>query len=165
MLNLTLKHDPGLIKPNEAPIAKTPMDAAVALNKGTVPVNLIETSLKSDVYKLAVLNILTDGITQPGGREEILRTLVKQHNSMEDGEGTRLIAEYISVLSFAWNETALATKAVLKTKPQVASSLLKQVAVKLQENVKSDEFRIDFIRDTVDCQSMYLNNVMHNLFI
>jgi hypothetical protein len=142
MLDLHLKYDPNVSLGNYVTGDQyDPEIAASYIKGGLMPQNLVKMTEISTHFRDAVIgNIVTTAAT--GEQERTLQLLSAAIAGTPDGmENTvRAYSEYLAPLAFAWGETVLATRAVLRNEPSKAGNFLSTVANALNKKMNSDMF-------------------------
>ena len=143
MLDLQLQYDPNIsISPHIIRDTNDPIIAAKMLQGGMMPGNLMKISEISTNFRDAVLHLL---ITTSDGDEakEVVQLLSAAVSSTPDDDSKMLksFSEYLAPLSFAWGETVLATRAVLRNKPESAGNFIGTVASALSKKMDIHTFQ------------------------
>jgi len=142
MLDLHLKYDPNVSLGNYTTGDQfDPVIAASYIKGGLMPQNLIKTTEISTHFRDAVIsNIVTTAATDE--QQRTLQLLAAAVASTPDGmdNTVRTYSEYLAPLAFAWGETVLATRAVLRNEPSKAGNFLSTVANALNKKMNSDMF-------------------------
>jgi len=142
MLDLHLQYDPNMAIENytTGPL-NSPDRFSNALKNGLLPRNLLQISEISTNFRDAVIN---DLITTSSADEAqiVLQLLSAAVSSTPDEmyKNIKTYSEYLAPLSFAWGETVLATRAILRNKPGVAGNFLGTVADALNKKMNSEMF-------------------------
>jgi hypothetical protein len=151
MLDLQLQYDPNISLRNHMthglPDHKITGDM---LAGGLMPTTLLEISEKSSTFRDAVIHhMLTDGrINQPQQQQAIELFAAAVSTCPDDNEiMLRIYSEYLAALSYAWGETEVAKRAVLRNKPEKAGRFLSTVASALDKQMDHDGFN-SLLRNT-----------------
>lgn len=141
MLDLHLSYNPG-VSISAKRTSNDHYEAARALVSGHVPVELTEITTKTTNYRDAVINVLANELTSESGRETVLTTLSHAVASTPDGapDTLRIYTEFTASLACAWGETVIATRAILRNKPENASNFLKTIASALDKKMDKSMF-------------------------
>jgi hypothetical protein len=93
--------------------------------------------------------MLTDGrINQPQQQQAIELFAAAVSSCPDDNETMlRIYSEYLAALSYAWGETAVAKRAILRNKPEKAGRFLSTVAAALSKQMDHDGFN-SLLRNT-----------------
>jgi len=117
---------------------------------GLMPTTLLEISEKSSTFRDAVIHhMLTDGrINQPQQQQAIELFAAAVSTCPDDNDVMlRIYSEYLAALSYAWGETVVAKRAVLRNKPEKAGRFLATVAQALDKQMDHDGFN-SLLRNT-----------------
>jgi hypothetical protein len=118
-----------------------PVIAASYIKGGLMPQNLVKMTEISTHFRDAVIsNIVTTAATDE--QERTLQILSAAISSTPDGmdNTVKAYSEYLAPLAFAWGETVLATRAVLRNEPSKAGNFLTTVANALNKKMNSEMF-------------------------
>ena len=142
MLDLHLKYDPNMTLANHTTGDQNdPVIAASYIKGGLMPQNLVKMTEISTHFRDAVIsNIVTTAATDE--QERTLQILSAAISSTPDGmdNTVKAYSEYLAPLAFAWGETVLATRAVLRNEPSKAGNFLTTVANALNKKMNSEMF-------------------------
>jgi hypothetical protein len=142
MLDLHLKYDPNMTLANYITGDQNdPVIAASYIKGGLMPQNLVKMTEISTHFRDAVIsNIVTTAATDE--QERTLQILSAAISSTPDGmdNTVKAYSEYLAPLAFAWGETVLATRAVLRNEPSKAGNFLTTVANALNKKMNSEMF-------------------------
>lgn len=143
MLDLHLQYDPNIsIGAYMTRDTTDPVVAAEMLKGGMMPVNLVQISELSTNFRDAVINTLiktSDGNEAKQVVQLFAAAVASTPNGMDNT--IKSYSEYLAPLSFAWGETVLATRAVLRNKPDKAGNFLSTVANALNKKMNSEMFK------------------------
>jgi len=156
MLDLHLKYDPNISIASHMTRGTTePIVAAELLKGGSIPDNLVLISEISTNFRDAVINRL---ITTSNGDEakNVVQLFAAAISSTPDGmdESIKTYSEYLAPLSFAWGETVLATRTVLRNKPDKAGNFLGTVANALNKKMNSEMFKSLIMNSTSSAEQV-----------
>jgi hypothetical protein len=156
MLDLHLKYDPTIsVTPYMTRETTEPVVAAELLKGGHIPENLVLISEISTNFRDAVINRL---ITTSNGDEakNVVQLLSAAISSTPEGMDSTIktYSEYLAPLSFAWGETVLATRAVLRNKPDKAGNFLGTVANALNKKMNSEMFKSLIMNSTASAEQV-----------
>ena len=157
MLDLQLKYNP-VVNPDSlyTPDAtQDVMSTASALASGHIPKNLVSTSMASSNYRDGVINVLLTQLNNESAQQRIIKNLATMMSSTEDVIALNTYAEYVAVLGYAWKESVVATRAIIRVKPELASSFLKKMATTIANKTSVDKFTRDIVNDTASSQRLY----------
>jgi small-conductance mechanosensitive channel len=143
MLDLHLQYDPNMtIDTYVTRPTNDPVDMSIVLKHGLMPQNLVQISEISTNFRDAVINTL---ITNSDANETVivLQLLSAAVSSTPDEavNTVKAYSEYLAPLSFAWGETVLATRSILRNKPEKAGNFLSTVANALNKKMDSEMFK------------------------
>lgn len=126
--------------PTSAPV-ETPLQAAHAIANGYVPDNLLRFSSLSDSFRDATISELLVLSAQDGKFDAVLETLAKAVQAMPEGSvSLRIYSEYLAAVAFAWDNQSLASKAVMRNRPQDASPFLWTIVSAIKKGIPSTMF-------------------------
>jgi hypothetical protein len=132
-----------------------PVIAAELLKGGSIPENLVKISEISTNFRDAVINRL---VTTSDGddAEQVVQLLSAAISSTPDEmvSTIKTYSEYLAPLSFAWGETVLATRAVLRNKPDKAGNFLGTVANALNKKMNSEMFKSLIMNSTASAEQV-----------
>lgn len=156
MLDLHLKYDPNIsVMSHMATGTTEPVVAAELLKGGRIPENLVLISEISTNYRDAIICRL---LTTCDGDEakNVVQLLSAAISSTPDGmdQTIKTYSEYLAPLSFAWGETVLATRTILRNKPGTAGNFLGTVANALAKKMNSDMFRSLIVNSTASAEQV-----------
>ena len=156
MLDLHLKYDPNISVASHMTRGTTePVVAAELLKGGAIPDNLVLISEISTNFRDAVINRL---ITTSNGEEakNVVQLLSAAISSTPDGMDSTIktYSEYLAPLSFAWGETVLATRAILRNNPDKAGNFLGTVANALNKKMNSEMFKSLIMNSTSSAEQV-----------
>jgi hypothetical protein len=162
MLDLHLQYDPNISLRNHMthglPDHKITGDM---LAGGLMPTTLLEISEKSETFRDAVINhMLTDGRINEPQQQQAIELLAAAVSTCPDDNDTmlRIYSEYLAALSYAWGETEVAKRAVLRNKPEKAGRFLSTVAAALDKRMDHDGFHT-LLRSTTSTAPYAWENV------
>lgn len=157
MLDLQLQYDPNVsIGQYMSGEQKEPVMVASHLKAGLIPINLVQITDISTHFRDAVIYAL---ITTADGSDanNVLKILSAAIASTPDelDETIKTYSEYLASLSLVWGETVLATRAVLRNKPEKAKgSFLSVVANALYKKMNSEMFKSLLLNNTANAGSL-----------
>ena len=156
MLDLHLKYDPNISVASHMTRGTTePVVAAELLKGGAIPDNLVLISEISTNFRDAVINRL---ITTSNGEEakNVVQLLSAAISSTPDGMDSTIktYSEYLAPLSFAWGETVLATRVILRNNPDKAGNFLGTVANALNKKMNSEMFKSLIMNSTSSAEQV-----------
>jgi hypothetical protein len=156
MLDLHLKYDPNISVASHMTRQTTePVVAAELLKGGHIPENLVVISEISTNFRDAIICRL---LTTCDGDEakNVVQLLSAAISSTPDGMDSTIktYSEYLAPLSFAWGETVLATRAVLRNSPDKAGNFLGTVANALNKRMDSHTFRSLIVNSTASAEQI-----------
>jgi len=162
MLDLHLQYDPNISLRNHMthglPDHKITGDM---LAGGLMPTTLLEISEKSSTFRDAVIHhMITDGrINQPAQQQAIELFAAAVSTCPDDNDVMlRIYSEYLAALSYAWGETVVAKRAVLRNKPEKAGRFLATVAQALDKQMDHDGFN-SLLRNTTSAAPTMWENI------
>lgn len=156
MLDLHLKYDPNISVASHMATGTTePIVAAELLKGGHIPDNLVLISEISTNYRDAIICRL---ITTCDGDEagNVIQLLSAAISSTPDEMGNTLktYSEYLAPLSFAWGETVLATRTILRNNPGTSGNFLSTIANALSKKMDSQTFRSLIVNSTASAEQV-----------
>ena len=150
MLDLHLKYDPNIsVTTHMTRETFEPVVAAELLKGGNIPENLVKISEISTNFRDAVINhliISSDGNEAKNVVQLFSAAIASTPDEM--GNTIKTYSEYLAPLSFAWGETVLATRAVLRNEPSKAGNFLSTVANALNKKMNSEMFKSLILNST-----------------
>jgi hypothetical protein len=156
MLDLHLKYDPNISVASHMTRGTTePIVAAELLKGGNIPDNLVLISEISTNYRDAVINRLVT--TSDGDDAERVVQLLSAAIASTPDEMVSTIktySEYLAPLSFAWGETVLATRTVLRNNPGNSGSFLTTIAEALNKKMNSEMFKSLIMNSTASAEQV-----------
>ena len=156
MLDLHLKYDPNISVVSHTVTGTTePVVAAELLKGGNIPENLVLISEISTNFRDAVINRLVT--TSDGDDAERVVQLLSAAISSTPDEMVSTIktySEYLAPLSFAWGETVLATRTVLRNKPGNSGNFLSTIADALNKKMDSEMFKSLIMNSTASAEQV-----------
>lgn len=158
MLDLHLQYDPNISLRNHIGTGLPDHDmASNMLKSGLLPDNLVEITTRSVNFRDAVINhtIRTAASTQE--KQTVLELLAAAVASTpSDAEETlRIYSEYTAAFAYAWGETVLATRAVLRNKPNNAGSFLSTIASALNKKMDTAMFHSLVMNSTANAPDQW----------
>ena len=156
MLDLHLKYDPNIsIASHMAGEVNSPAYAAELLKAGNIPENLVQISEISTNFRDAVINkLITTSDTDDAERVVQLLSAAISSTPDEMVNTIKTYSEYLAPLSFAWGETVLATRAVLRNNPDKAGNFLVTVANALNKKMNSEMFKSLIMNSTASAEQV-----------
>lgn len=156
MLDLHLKYDPNISVTSHMVRGTTePVVAAELLKGGNIPDNLVLISEISTNFRDAIICRL---ITTCDGddAERVVQLLSAAISSTPDGMDSTIktYSEYLAPLSFAWGETVLATRTILRNNPGTAGNFLSTIANALEKKMGSETFRSLIVNSTASAEQV-----------
>ena len=156
MLDLHLKYDPNIsVAAHLTRQTTEPVVAAELLKGGHIPENLVLISEISTNFRDAIICRL---LTTCDGDEakNVVQLLSAASSSTPDGmdETIKTYSEYLAPLSFAWGETVLATRAILRNNPGKAGNFLATVANALNKKMDSQTFKSLIVNSTASAEQI-----------
>ena len=152
MLDLPLKYDPNISIDGFLVGAETdPTMAASYMKSGYLPRNLVNMSEISTNFRDAVIHSLI--ATSDGNEAERVVQLLSAAVSATPDDMTNTVkaySEYLAPLSFVWGETVVATRAILRNKPDKAGNFLSTVANALNKRMNSEMFKSLIVSSTTN---------------
>lgn len=156
MLDLHLKYDPNISVASHTTTGTTePVVAAELLKNGNIPENLVLISEISTNFRDAVINRLVT--TSDGDDAERVVQLLSAAIASTPDEMVSTIktySEYLAPLSFAWGETVLATRTVLRNKPGNSGNFLATIADALNKKMDSEMFKSLIMNSTASADQV-----------
>lgn len=156
MLDLHLKYDPNISVASHMTRETTePVVAAELLKGGHIPENLVLLSEISTNFRDAIINRLVT--TSDGDDAERVVQLLSAAISSTPDEMVSTIktySEYLAPLSFAWGETVLATRTVLRNKPGNSGNFLATIADALNKKMNSEMFKSLIMNSTASAEQV-----------
>ena len=156
MLDLHLKYDPNIsVRSHTATGTTEPVVAAEVLKGGNIPENLVLISEISTNFRDAVICRLIT--TCDGDEAERVVQLFSAAIASTPDEMVSTIktySEYLAPLSFAWGETVLATRTVLRNKPGTSGTFLATIADALNKKMNSEMFRSLIVNSTASAEQV-----------
>jgi len=132
-----------------------PVVAAELLKDGMMPVNLVQISEISTNFRDAIINHLVTSCDGDNAKNVVqLLSAAVASTPDEMGNTIKTYSEYLAPLSFAWGETVLATRAILRNKPDNAGNFLSTVANALNKKMNSDMFRSLILNSTSNASQL-----------
>jgi len=129
--------------------------AAELLKGGHIPENLVLISEISTNFRDAVINRL---VTTSDGddAERVVQLLSAAISSTPDEmvSTIKTFSEYLAPLSFAWGETVLATRTVLRNKPGNSGNFLATIADALNKKMDSEMFKSLIMNSTASADQV-----------
>jgi hypothetical protein len=129
--------------------------AAELLKGGHLPENLVLISEISTNFRDAVINRLVT--TSDGDDAERVVQLLSAAISSTPDEMVSTIktySEYLAPLSFAWGETVLATRTVLRNSPGNSGNFLATIADALNKKMNSEMFKSLIMNSTASAEQV-----------
>jgi hypothetical protein len=156
MLDLHLKYDPNIsVGAYMTRDTTDPVVAAELLKDGMMPVNLVQISEISTNFRDAIINHLVTSCDGDNAKNVVqLLSAAVASTPDEMGNTIKTYSEYLAPLSFAWGETVLATRAILRNKPDNAGNFLSTVANALNKKMNSDMFRSLILNSTSNASQL-----------
>ena len=156
MLDLHLKYDPNIsVRSHTATGTTEPVVAAESLKGGNIPENLVLISEISTNFRDAVINRLVT--TSDGDDAERVVQLLSAAIASTPDEMVSTIktySEYLAPLSFAWGETVLATRTVLRNNPGNSGNFLATIADALNKKMDSAMFKSLIMNSTASAEQV-----------
>jgi hypothetical protein len=157
MLDLQLNYDPNMtIGDHLASETFDPTTAAERLRRGSIPVNLVQISEISTNFRDAVINDLITNTGSGEAKDRALQLLAAAVASTPNGMDNtiRAYSEYLAPLSFAWGETVLATRTILRNKPGKAGAFINTVASALSKKMDVATFNNLLMNSTASAKDI-----------
>ena len=156
MLDLHLKYDPnmsiGMYLVGDEP---DPANAAMYLKNGMLPRNLVKTAEISTNFRDAVISTLIANSTTEEAERVLQLLSAAIATTPDDMENTiKSYSEYLAPLAFSWGETVLATRAILRNKPDKAGNFLSTVANALNKKMNTDMFKSLIVSSTASANDI-----------
>ena len=156
MLDLQLQYDPSISIGAYTTRDTTDPDVAAELLKGgMMPVNLVQISEISTNFRDAIINhlvIACDGEEAKNVVQLFSAAIASTPDEM--GNTIKTYSEYLAPLSFAWGETVLATRTVLRNKPGTSGNFLATVANALSKKMDSEMFKSLILNSTASASQV-----------
>jgi hypothetical protein len=156
MLDLHLKYDPNVSLGNyKTGDQHDPVIAASYIKAGLMPQNLVKMSEISTNFRDAVIaSIITTAATDEHERVLQLLSAAVAGTPDEMNNTVRSYSEYLAPLAFAWGETVLATRAILRNEPSKAGNFLSTVANALNKKMDSSMFYSLIVNSTASANDI-----------
>jgi len=156
MLDLHLKYDPNISVASYTTRGTTePVVAAELLKGGNLPDNLVLISEISTNFRDAIINKLIT-TSDADDAQRIVQLLSAAISSTPDEmvSTIKTYSEYLAPLSFAWGETVLATRSILRNKPETSGNFLGTVANALNKKMNSEMFKSLIMNSTASAEQV-----------
>jgi len=150
MLDLKVNYDPNIsIAAYMSGETTDPALASQYLRGGLVPRNLVQMSEISTNFRDAVMSfLLSNADTEERSRTlEILSAAIAGTPDGMDNT-VKAYSEYLAPLAYAWGETVVATRAILRNKPGSAGNYLGTVAGALSKQMDHGAFHDILVNST-----------------
>lgn len=156
MLDLHLKYDPNISVASYMARGTTePVIAAELLKGGTIPENLIAISEISTNYRDAIICRLITTCTADEAKNVVQLLSAAISSTPDEMDNTiKAYSEYLAPLSFAWGETVLATRTILRNKPGKSGNFLATIADALNKKMNSEMFKSLIVNSTASAEQV-----------
>jgi len=158
MLDLHLQYDPNMSLANH--MASGFPDHYIAgnmLTSGLLPDNLVEITKRSVNFRDAVINHVMKTAASEQERKAALELLSAAVASTpkDEVETLRIYSEYTAAFAYAWGETVLATRAVLRNQPSDAGNFLSTIASALNKKMDTAMFNSLIMNSTSNAPAQW----------
>jgi hypothetical protein len=156
MLDLHLKYDPNISVASHMTRGTTePIVAAELLKGGSIPDNLVLISEISTNYRDAIINHLVTTCDGDEAKNVVQLFSAAIASTPDEMVSTiKTYSEYLAPLSFAWGETVLATRSILRNKPDTSGNFLSTVANALNKKMNSEMFKSLILNSTASASQV-----------
>ena len=158
MLDLHLQYDPNISLTRHIATGFPDHDMASGmLRSGLMPDNLIEITAKSVNFRDAVINhTIVNAASQEEKQAalELLSAAVASTHA-DAVDALRIYSEYTAALAYAWGETVLATRTVLRNKPNDAGNFLATIASALNKKMDTSMFHSLIMNSTANAPGQW----------
>lgn len=158
MLDLHLQYDPNISLTHHM-VTGFPDHTVTGnmLTSGLMPDNLVEITTRSVNFRDAVINhVIRHAASEPERQKALELLSAAVASTPTDAEETlRIYSEYTAAFAYAWGETVLATRAVLRNQPNNAGNFLSTIASALNKKMDTAMFNSLIMNSTSNAPAQW----------